>query len=275
MPKESPWNSLEWLIDQVLAEQPREGEQTTKSRPSNSPGGVDDQNSQGGADNQVLGEQAHEADRTTKSLQSNLARRSERPSSCRATSRGERTTKSQPSKLAWQSERPSLFQATLQGGEGDQVPAKQHRMSTKPRGRPNAADPRQCDKMRHHQTTSRPRVWCQKVPIETPMIRRHILPQANPHRRMGLVNLGHSGLNIGVSTVTCIPERTQQIHHTGHMPTHDGEWHRPVTTGGAMPRTTAPRDWPTGPTTHYYKDVSRGLATGIYMTNERDGMTYQ
>lgn len=62
---------------------------------------------------------------------------------------------------------------------------------------------------------------------------------------------------------------TQLIHHTGCTYTHAGEWRGLVTIDEIVRRTTAPYDWPTGPTMHYY-DVSRRLAIGTCMMNEWD-----
>jgi hypothetical protein len=62
---------------------------------------------------------------------------------------------------------------------------------------------------------ARPRVRCRTVLTKCRMVRRHVLSRANPHRRMWPVNPCRRDLNVRISTVTRIPKRTWQIHHTG------------------------------------------------------------
>jgi hypothetical protein len=138
-----------------------------------------------GANHQGFAEQPCEAEQATKSPPSNLGRRSKPPRPCRATLRGrvdnqvpaeqpcdaEWTTKSLPSNLARRSERPSPCQAT--------VPETSVR-----EGRPNDTSPHRRDKT-GHQTTFGPRVKRRKVSDRRQTIPRHVLSQANPHRRIG------------------------------------------------------------------------------------------
>jgi hypothetical protein len=199
---------------------------------------------------QVPDEQVCSAGRTTKSLPSMYARR---------------TTKSSSSKSARRDEWPSPRRAILRSGANKQTLVERVReagwttkcpsnRSTRRESQANATSPRRWrrDMTEHHRM--RPRIY--------------------PHWLMGPINLDHRGLSTGVSTVTHIPEGTQQVHHTGvYVYAHRG-WHMPVTTGRTAPCKTASWAWSEGPP-HYYGGVSNGLAIGRRMTNKRDDAPHQ
>jgi hypothetical protein len=103
-----------------------------------------------------------------------------------------------PSKSARRGERPSVRQANPQGGNKGRrcqpvAVAIRHNI-TKPRSNSTYSTKRSLADTTKH-----------------PLVR----PRIYPHKLVGPVNPGHKGLSVGVSTVTRIPERMQQVHHTG------------------------------------------------------------